>query len=175
MHRTRGAVRKAYEVAREALEIARRINDPIQVAITHAALGDYLGLLGGADSRAARCLRNRSSCSDLFRMFPICKSQGKPTESLMVARCGCLASRTRRLSRYARLRSSVIAAPIQWRKPSRLSERSPHLVQQFWVGSRKRASAVGGPLGGGNKPNLLCPRQTSLAAGCWPRKGSRRG
>ncbi|HEY6418262.1 MAG TPA: adenylate/guanylate cyclase domain-containing protein, partial [Candidatus Binataceae bacterium] len=46
VHGTRGAVRKACEVAREALEIARRINDPIQLAITQFALGAYTSTLG---------------------------------------------------------------------------------------------------------------------------------
>ncbi len=46
VHGTRGAVRKACEVAREALEIARRINDPIQIAITQSALGAYTSTLG---------------------------------------------------------------------------------------------------------------------------------
>jgi class 3 adenylate cyclase/tetratricopeptide (TPR) repeat protein len=42
VHNTRGAVRKSCEVAREALEIARRINDPIELAKAQGAVGVHL-------------------------------------------------------------------------------------------------------------------------------------
>ena len=66
VHRTRGAVRKSYEVAREALEIARRINDPIQIAITQSALGGYTSLLG--DLPQGRQMLEESI--ELFRSLP---------------------------------------------------------------------------------------------------------
>ena len=46
VHSTRGATRKALELTRETREIARRINDPIQAAIAHAASATYLSFLG---------------------------------------------------------------------------------------------------------------------------------
>ncbi len=46
VHATRGATRKSVVVAREALDIARRINDPIQLAIFQYALAINLGTLG---------------------------------------------------------------------------------------------------------------------------------
>jgi class 3 adenylate cyclase/tetratricopeptide (TPR) repeat protein len=46
VHGTRGAIRKSVVVAREALDIARRINDPIQLALFQYALAINLGTLG---------------------------------------------------------------------------------------------------------------------------------
>ncbi len=45
VHNTRGAVHKAYKVAQEILEIARRINDPTRVALAQTALGMSLSTL----------------------------------------------------------------------------------------------------------------------------------
>jgi tetratricopeptide (TPR) repeat protein len=66
VHNTRGAVRKASEVGREALEIARRINDPTQLAIAHAALAIYLSSL--AELTQAREMVEESI--KLFRALP---------------------------------------------------------------------------------------------------------
>ena len=45
VHNTRGAVHKAWEVAQENLEIARRINDPTQLALALSALAMSLSTL----------------------------------------------------------------------------------------------------------------------------------
>ncbi|MGH7781057.1 MAG: adenylate/guanylate cyclase domain-containing protein [Candidatus Binataceae bacterium] len=45
MHTCRGAVHKGHEVAQEALEIARRINDPTELALARGALGLTLSSL----------------------------------------------------------------------------------------------------------------------------------
>jgi class 3 adenylate cyclase/predicted ATPase len=66
VHRTRGAVRKSCELARESLEIARRINDPTQLALTQSALGGYTSLLG--DLPQARQMLEESI--ELFRSLP---------------------------------------------------------------------------------------------------------
>ncbi len=66
VHRTRGAVRKSCELAQEALEIARKINDPIQIAISQHALGAYTGMLG--DLSQARQMLEESI--ELFRSLP---------------------------------------------------------------------------------------------------------
>ena len=46
MHLTIGNLRKAHELSREILEIARRINDPIQLAIAHTAFASGLTARG---------------------------------------------------------------------------------------------------------------------------------
>ena len=66
VHRTRGAVRKSCELARESLEIARRINDPTQLALTQSALGGYTSILG--DLPQARQMLEESI--ELFRSLP---------------------------------------------------------------------------------------------------------
>ena len=66
VHRTRGAVRKSCELARESLEIARRINDPTQLALTQSALGGYTSTLG--DLPQARQMLEESI--ELFRSLP---------------------------------------------------------------------------------------------------------
>jgi class 3 adenylate cyclase/tetratricopeptide (TPR) repeat protein len=66
VHRTRGAVHKSCELARESLEIARRINDPTQLALTQSALGGYTSILG--DLPQARQMLEESI--ELFRSLP---------------------------------------------------------------------------------------------------------
>jgi class 3 adenylate cyclase/tetratricopeptide (TPR) repeat protein len=46
VHLTRGNLRKSYELSREVLEIAGRINDPIQLAIARSSLAVGLSVLG---------------------------------------------------------------------------------------------------------------------------------
>jgi class 3 adenylate cyclase/tetratricopeptide (TPR) repeat protein len=66
VHNTRGAVRKSCEVAREALEIARRLNDPTHLAIAHAALA--ISLVTLAELRPA--LEMIEESLELFRSLP---------------------------------------------------------------------------------------------------------
>ncbi len=66
VHATRGATRKSVVVAREALDIARRINDPIQLAILQYALAANLGTLG--DLTQARQVLGKSI--ELFHPLP---------------------------------------------------------------------------------------------------------
>jgi class 3 adenylate cyclase/tetratricopeptide (TPR) repeat protein len=66
VHATRGATRKSVVVAREALDIARRINDPIQLAIFQYALAINLGTLG--DLTQAREMLGKSI--ELFHPLP---------------------------------------------------------------------------------------------------------
>ena len=46
VHSTRGSLRKSLAAAEEALEIARRINDPAQLALAHSVLATTLATLG---------------------------------------------------------------------------------------------------------------------------------
>ncbi|MGA9722651.1 MAG: adenylate/guanylate cyclase domain-containing protein [Candidatus Binatus sp.] len=66
VHGTRGAIRESVVVAREALEIARRINDPTQLAIFQYALAVNLGTLG--DLAQARQMLEESI--ELFHPLP---------------------------------------------------------------------------------------------------------
>jgi class 3 adenylate cyclase/tetratricopeptide (TPR) repeat protein len=66
VHLTRGNLRKSYELAREVLEIARRINDPIQLAVAHASL--TAGLTARGEMTQARQMLEESI--DLFRSLP---------------------------------------------------------------------------------------------------------
>jgi class 3 adenylate cyclase/tetratricopeptide (TPR) repeat protein len=66
VHSTRGATRKACELAREALEIARRINDPIQLALAHSA--EALAISGLGELTQARQMLEESI--ELVRSLP---------------------------------------------------------------------------------------------------------
>jgi class 3 adenylate cyclase/tetratricopeptide (TPR) repeat protein len=66
MHATRGATRKSAVVAREALDIARRISDPIQLALFQYALAINLSTLG--DLTQARQMLEESI--ELFHPLP---------------------------------------------------------------------------------------------------------
>jgi class 3 adenylate cyclase/predicted ATPase len=66
VHLTMGNPRRAQELALEILEIARRINDPIQIAIAHAAFAQGLFLLG----EMIQARQMLDELMDLFRSLP---------------------------------------------------------------------------------------------------------
>ncbi len=66
VHNTRGEVRKSSEVAREALAIARRINDPTHLAMAHAALAGNLVVL----AELAHAREMIAESIELFRSLP---------------------------------------------------------------------------------------------------------
>jgi class 3 adenylate cyclase/tetratricopeptide (TPR) repeat protein len=66
VHLTRGNLRKAYELSQEVLEIAGRINDPIQLAIARSSLAVGLSVLG--ELTQARQIIEESI--DLFGSLP---------------------------------------------------------------------------------------------------------
>jgi len=66
VHLTRGNLRKSYELSREVLEIAGRINDPIQLAIARSSLAVGLSVLG--ELTQARQIIEESI--DLFGSLP---------------------------------------------------------------------------------------------------------
>ncbi len=73
LHTARGAVHKAHEVAQEALEIARKTNDPTQLALANGALGFTLSTL--ADLAQGRVMLEESlrlfgSLPNLSQMQP---------------------------------------------------------------------------------------------------------
>jgi len=66
VHLTMGNPRRAQELAGEILEIARRINDPIQIAIAHAAFAQGLAALG----EMIQARQMLDELMDLFRSLP---------------------------------------------------------------------------------------------------------
>jgi class 3 adenylate cyclase/predicted ATPase len=66
VHLTMGNPRRAQELAGEILEIARRINDPIQIAIAHVAFAQGLAALG----EMIQARQMLDELMDLFRSLP---------------------------------------------------------------------------------------------------------